>query len=875
MIEIDLFSLIPDDLKKRSRNALVDFVSSQAEKFINDEASEKIKKLRSDYAFGQKFEKSVKRGAEIFVQEYQLEDEDLVAAIAENEEILSKKEVQDALLDIIKNPETYLVDEQDIVVASFEAILPERHNRERVDRAISHLLRCIAKEASKLPEVRPVYEFLYQRVQAETSQQSLKVQEAQLLALQELQNDFRGALPYLVEQDEKKLLKGSTATSSPTRNKPYHNLPRPDYKRFVGREDELLWLKNRLSPSDRAWQIAVTGIGGVGKSALAIKAAYEYVENYDAFPEEERFDAIIWVSAKEEVLTAHGTEKADLPELVFRNLEDVYIAIARTLDHENITRALPSEQAHLVEKALKEQRTLLVMDNLESVTDDRIKPFLRNLPSPTKAIITSREWLDVADVWTLKGMALDDAYVFMDDETDARLIDLSTEQKKRIYDLTSGLPLPIKLAVARISGGESFSAVERWLGNAAGDLPEYCIKGQANLARQYSENTWKLLLACSLFSRDTGASRDALGYIADLSLADRDDGLSRLQRLFLINRMDNDRFWVLPIVQRYAQGAYRDNSYGELIVDHWLSWLSEYAQEYGVDLEWEFNIDEEISAEYPNILEALRWAQKEKRWDFVYQLGEGVWPYLHIMGLYNELADVLNAANDAVANLNNPLGQARIDLAKAKLALVRGKQDEMQKFLKSAEQTTIEHDEPILLGEIWSYYLVTLLLNEQFDETEELGLRLYKKGEEIDSPRLAFYGAYRLSSLETFRHNFSQATKWIEIAETWAKKAKSERTYSEIMYRKGVIASNTGNLALAEEYLLKALELNASRGEKRYVATDKYQLALIYKRMENLEAAKEQATEAVELFARLGMPSYEKNTNILLGEIDKKLKPED
>ena len=90
------------------------------------------------------------------------------------------------------------------------------------------------------------------------------------------------------------------------------------------------------------------------------------------------------------------------------------------LEREDITRAQPEEQNALVEKALKHQRVLLIMDNLESVKDDRIKAFLRNLPPPTKAIITSRKSLDVADVKPLTGLRWKEAEELIEEECRVR-----------------------------------------------------------------------------------------------------------------------------------------------------------------------------------------------------------------------------------------------------------------------------------------------------------------------------------------------------------------------------------------------------------------------------------------------------------------------
>ena len=165
------------------------------------------------------------------------------------------------------------------------------------------------------------------------------------------------------------------------------------------------------------------------------------------------------------------------------------------------------------------------MDNLESVKDDRIKAFLRNLPHGTKAIITSRESLDVADVKPLTGLLREEAEALIKEECRVREVPLTPRQQERIFELTHGLPLPIKLGIGRMAGGESFTLVDRWLGDAVGELPEYCIKGQVDFVRERNLNAWAVLVACTLFDREAGASREALGEIADLSLADRDSAL--------------------------------------------------------------------------------------------------------------------------------------------------------------------------------------------------------------------------------------------------------------------------------------------------------------------------------------------------------------
>jgi hypothetical protein len=77
---------------------------------------------------------------------------------------------------------------------------------------------------------------------------------------------------------------------------PRHNLPPRDYECFVGRQQELEEVRRLLLPypKSRHHLVTIDGIGGIGKSALALETAYTFRDGYAALPEVERFEAIGW-----------------------------------------------------------------------------------------------------------------------------------------------------------------------------------------------------------------------------------------------------------------------------------------------------------------------------------------------------------------------------------------------------------------------------------------------------------------------------------------------------------------------------------------------------------------------------------------------------
>ena len=160
-----------------------------------------------------------------------------------------------------------------------------------------------------------------------------------------------------------------------------HNLP--SLQPFFGREDELRKIADALDPESPAWGALIDGPGGMGKTSLAVRAAY------DAPPED--FKRIIFVSLKTRELDDDGIR--DLSGFILSGLVELLNELARELDKPDIAKAPEEQRPRLLLDALRGTQTLLILDNLESLVRkerDTVFTFVKKLPQGCKAILTSR-----------------------------------------------------------------------------------------------------------------------------------------------------------------------------------------------------------------------------------------------------------------------------------------------------------------------------------------------------------------------------------------------------------------------------------------------------------------------------------------------------
>jgi tetratricopeptide (TPR) repeat protein len=547
--------------------------------------------------------------------------------------------------------------------------------------------------------------------------------------------------------------------------------------------------------------------------------------------------------------------KTERAEIIDR-LNEVSVS-ALGLSFNDICEQLPTpgsaEQDRLVHKALTNQRTLLLVDNLESITDRRVRLFLRNLPAPTKAIITSREWVDVADVLRLTGLPAAEAVQYIAEEAAMREVTLDDAQRQRIFDLTAGLPLPIKLSIARMSSGESFDAVTRWLGDATGDLPEYCVKGLSDLLRDREPHAWHLLLACTLFDRDAGASREALGAVANLSLADRDNGLARLMRFSLINRTDEDRFWLMPIVQRYASAILDNSELEEPMVDRWLAWLVEFAEQWGKDLELHIERVPLVGIEYPNLYKAIQYGKDTARWDTLVLLAEGTWFYPYVSGIFQEVEEILTIGIEATRKLNLTQQEGAFACHMGRFLRVRHHYEQAQEQLDRALDIAHQYQDEIAMGRVWDFYLEILKDFHHWDRIEELTDKMLEISTRLDNVYLKTSANRWLFELESNRKNVDQAQAYLLQSEQLAKQLGWSRELSYIIYRRGCLFLNQANYPAAEQFFMQSMEMATSWEDRRLLAHCKSRLGQLYTFTNRRLLADQMNQEARDLYERMGL----------------------
>ncbi|MEO0943022.1 MAG: NB-ARC domain-containing protein, partial [Cyanobacteria bacterium J06642_12] len=214
-----------------------------------------------------------------------------------------------------------------------------------------------------------------------------------------------------------------------------NNLPGAASSVFVGREEALKELEQKLQQDKRVAIAAIAGMGGIGKTALALEYAYRHLEDYPG--------GVCWLRVRGQELTSQivGFAQAELG-----------LQTPERLEGEHLVRWCWSHW--------KEGQVLLIFDDVAG--QETIKPYLPPLDDRFRVVATTRERWRGMQRLDLDVLGEDAALDLLRQLVGMERVDEQIEDAHQLCARLGYLPLALEL-VGGFLGEEEFWSLRRML----------------------------------------------------------------------------------------------------------------------------------------------------------------------------------------------------------------------------------------------------------------------------------------------------------------------------------------------------------------------------------------------------------------------------
>lgn len=316
----------------------------------------------------------------------------------------------------------------------------------------------------------------------------------------------------------------------------YHNLPETEFDDtgYVGRKKEIREIKD-LIHNRKNQIITIFGNGGVGKTALTVKILYDLIDD-----SRDTFDAIIWISLKTRTLSqgefiSIQNSISNISEL-FNNSQD------KVIINDDLT---PEENLLLFMDTF---RVLLVLDNLETINNEEINTFIKNIPENSKVLITSRHGLGELEYrYKLDGMNIQDASIYFRELAKYYGLDIWKKDNQEIKHLIQhslySNPLSIKWFISSIYNGLD----EKILLSNKDSLIEFCM---SNVYEKLSNDEQQILQLFLLIN--TEISYAEIDYYLEIEMVKLKSSINKLLSTNMIT-LKNGNYRLTDIAKDYIE----------------------------------------------------------------------------------------------------------------------------------------------------------------------------------------------------------------------------------------------------------------------------------------------------------------------------------
>lgn len=582
-------------------------------------------------------------------------------------------------------------------------------------------------------------------------------------------------------------------------------LPHQPY--FFGREEELARIADALDPEAVGWGVLIDGAGGIGKTALAIRAGH--------LAPDRSFPTKIYLSAKMRELTPHGEQR--LEDFMLTNYMALLAELARELGEDEIAKGNPSERPNEVRRALDNRQALIVIDNVETFEErerERLFQFMRRLPRSCKAIVTSRRRVDVAaEIIRLDRLKPKDAQKLIAklSERNSLLARTSDKERQQLYEITQGNPLLIEWLAGQLgrpgSRCRTIAQAGKYMESAPpGNDPLEHIFG--DLFNTFTESEMAVLAALCHFTHPAQLRWIAeIAALSETAIQTEIEDLS--DRALLVGDDDAQEYLLSPLAAMFLRRKHPE------IIARTAQRLMDRV--YALALAGDFRDFRNhmrfplLAAEWPRIAAALPLFLQGRN-ERLQTLCEALNQFLYFFGHWDEWLALSLQAEVRAAGAGDSDNAGRRAYNAGWVYRLRGQASEVLDCARRAELHWARSDSP----------------------EKALAIRLRGKGHQLEE-------------------NYPVAIATFREMITFAGRQTPESEYVAVgLNDLGWVEQEAGNLEAAEGHYREALRIAEAIDYNEGIATNKGTLASLLLEREDWAAAETLAREALQLTEVMG-----------------------
>ena len=683
-------------------------------------------------------------------------------------------------------------------------------------------------------------------------------------------------LEALCDRTETTLSNFDFATTVQEKPYPCHNLPNRHYTTFIGLNPQIDKLMGLLSSDCPTQLITIEGSGGMGKTTLALEAAYRCLaatQSSEKSPTLPTFDAIIFTSAQPQQLVTARNSSLPQPE---RNLRDIFSTILQTLNTFDDMPPTFQEQLEWARDSLSRQSTLLIVDSLETLEDQEyVLAFLSETPLTVKAILTSRVRSSLGTSIYLDCLDRPAGLAFIHSQAQEKGKPLTPVEAEAIYQKTGGLPLAIVYAIGQVAVyGLSLHAVTTYLGQPTSSLAHRCF--EESFQRLQGQPAGALLSALALFPR--AASREALAHVAFQNFDPQATrtGLETLYQLSLVTQPKIQYYAIHSLTREYVNTDLEERPvFEQALRERWLAWYRSFLVPYGTQ-DWQHYYDySPLEQDWENLRAAVEWSIQQERDEDFQQLWQHLKGYTLFCGRWQERLEWMDwliataeadgdwaTVADAAYHKSRTLGHInRSD-----------KTDEALQLGKWAWDLAHWRDREFEF-EVAIYLTAFHTQRKQFEQSRHWLSQARKKLKQApnDDPTRGLQQLHLLycqAQIEWRNRQYAKARAAYQQALKQAETIGRQRMIYYIQGGLAEVALEQGALDEAKALFVLTLEAATQNNERQAMALCQRPLARLEQKRGNLAASQYWAEQAKNSFERLRMTQAVNEMSALLQELE-------